>query len=300
MTEPNGVYLSLKLAVKLFGRPLEALGPEELRRVGTVAARQLEIETLIMTTPQAAQVILPQSSIDASLMEIRGRYGSDEDYHADLDRVGLDARSLRQAIERGLVVEAVLEKVAADSAQVSETEVEIFWFMNKERFRCAETRVLRHILVTINDDLAGNERRSARDKIDAIRARLLKDPLRFEEQALKHSECPTAMNGGLLGNVPRAKLYPELEAVAFALAENSLSAAVESELGYHLIYCEGIHPERLLKFGEAKKTIRGILEKQRRILCQKSWIKSLRVAAPPEGGTGDDPPQQSAAPGRAA
>ncbi len=280
MNEQGSRYLSLKLAVSLFGRPFEALRPDELKRVATVAARQLEIETLIMTTAQAAQVMLPESSIDAGLREIRKRYKSEEDYLADLERVGLDPAGLRQAIARGLVVDAVLEKVAvessADEAMVSETDVEIFWLINKGRFRCAETRELRHILITINDDLAGSERQAVRDKIAAIRARLVNNPLRFAEQALKHSECPTAMNGGLLGRVARGKLYPELEAVAFALAENELSEAVESELGYHLIQCVAIHPERQLHFAEAQASIRESLEQQRRSQCQKAWIKALR------------------------
>lgn len=276
MNEPDSVYLSLKLAAQLFGKPLEALAADERRRVGTVAIAQHRIETLILATPEAARVVLPETSIAASLKEIRARYASDEDYHADLERIGLDVISLRQAVERDMVVEAVLEKVGARAAAVSATEVEIFWFMHKERFRRAETRVLRHILVTINEQLAGNERQAARARIDAIRARLRKNPERFAEQALKHSECPTAMNGGLLGSVPRGQLYPELEAAAFALDEASLSEVVESELGYHLLYCETIEAQRQLSFEEASKTIRAHLEQQRRGICQKSWVNALR------------------------
>ncbi|MBK7954464.1 MAG: peptidylprolyl isomerase [Candidatus Accumulibacter sp.] len=67
--------------------------------------------------------------------------------------------------------------------------------------------MLRHILVTIHEQLADNQRQPARDRIEAIRSRLLKEPQRFAEQALKHSECPTAINGGLLGSVPRGQLY---------------------------------------------------------------------------------------------
>ena len=279
MAEAGSVYLTLKLAAKLFEKPLEALAADELRRVRTVVARQHEIETLILTTPEAASVMLPEASVDASLGEIRGRYASDEGYDADLDRIGLDAASLRRAVERDMVVEAVLERVAARSAAVSETEVEIFWLIHKDRFRYAEMRVLRHILITINEGLAGSERRAARDRIDAIRARLLKRPERFGEQALKHSECPTAMNGGLLGKVPRGQLYPELDAVAFALAGSSLSEPVESELGYHLLYCEAIDPARPIPFEEARNNIRERLEQQRRGLCQKSWINALRRQA---------------------
>lgn len=276
MDEPHGIYLTLKLAAKLYSKPLEVLADDELRRVKTVAAKQHEIETLILTTPEAASVMLPEASIEASLMEIRERYASDDDFSADLRRIGLDAPSLRQAVERDMVVEAVLERIATRSATVSDTEVEIFWFMHMDRFRRAETRVLRHILVTINEQLAGNERPAAQARIDAIHARLSKSPERFAEQALKHSECPTAMNGGLLGTVPRGQLYPELEAVAFSLAEASLSEPVESELGFHLIQCETINPERQSQLDEVRTSIREHLEQQRRSMCQKSWINSLR------------------------
>ncbi|MDP1611826.1 MAG: nitrogen fixation protein NifM [Sulfuritalea sp.] len=279
MNEAGGVYLTLKLAARLFAKPLEALAADELQRVRSVATRQLELEALILATPEAARVMLPEASIAASLQEIRGRYAGDEDYHADLDRIGLDAAALRQAVERDMRVEAVLEKVGARAAAVSDTEVEIFWFMHQQRFRRAETRVLRHILITINETLPGNERDAARSRIEAIRARLLKSPERFAEQALKHSECPTAMNGGLLGTVPRGQLYPELEAVAFAMAGNTLSAPVESELGYHLIHCETINPERQSQLAEVRQTIRDHLEQQRRGTCQKSWINSLRRQA---------------------
>jgi nitrogen fixation protein NifM len=138
---------------------------------------------------------------------------------------------------------------------------------------------MRHILITINDALAGSERHVALEKITAIRQRLQKEPQRFAEQALKHSECPTAMNGGLLGNVPRGQLYPQLESAAFALAEGGLSEVLESELGYHLIWCEAIQPERQSAIEEARKNIRDHLEQQRRSMCQKSWINGLRQAA---------------------
>ncbi|MDZ4253522.1 MAG: nitrogen fixation protein NifM [Sulfuritalea sp.] len=280
MNEPGGVYLTLKIAAQLFAKPFEALAADELRRVSNVAMRQQEIETLILAAPEAAGVTLPEASIAAGLEEIRGRYASEADYHADLDRVGLDVAALRQAVLRDMRVEALLEKVGARAPAVSATEVEIFWFMHQERFRRAETRVLRHILITISEQLAGNERDAARGTIEAIRARLLKNPERFAEQALKHSECPTAMNGGLLGNVPRGQLYPELEAAAFALPAAALSEPVESELGWHLILCETINAERQSQLAEVRQTIRDHLQQQRRSICQKSWINSLRRKPP--------------------
>jgi peptidyl-prolyl cis-trans isomerase C len=85
--------------------------------------------------------------------------------------------------------------------------------------------------------------------------------------------------------VPRGQLYPELDAAAFALDEASLSEVVESELGYHLICCERIHPERLLSFAEARPTIRERLEQDQHGRCQKAWIEALR-----RPGMGATPP----------
>jgi len=274
MPEANS-YLTLKLARELFRKPPEALAPDERQRVARVAARQLKIEQRILATPQAAQVVLPLSSVAQALDEIRSRYASDEDYVADLAKQNLDPDGLRAAIERDLRVEAVLERVASLAATVSDTDIEIFYLMNRHRFRRPERRTLRHILVTINDSLDGSERAAASAKIEAIRARIEKSPERFAEQALKHSECPTAMNGGLLGTVTRGQLFAELEPTAFALGLGRLSAAVESPLGFHLLRCDAIEAESELPLARVEEKIRGLLEDSRRRAAQKDWIAGL-------------------------
>ncbi len=268
-------YLLLRAAQELYGRTPAALADDERRRAVAVARRQMAIETRILEAPEAAGVALPDVALDQSLSEIRGRYGSDAEFHADLARNGLGEAELADAIRRQLIVEAVLERVAGRSARVADTDVEIFYLMHRERFRRPERRTLRQILVTINDALPGSGRASARAKIDAIRARLSKSPERFAEQALKHSECPSALAGGELGAVPRGKLFPELESTAFALPVGALSDVVESPLGFHLLRCDAIDPERILRLDEVRETIRTHLLESRRRLCQKSWIAGL-------------------------
>jgi peptidyl-prolyl cis-trans isomerase C len=272
-------YRELKLATRPFGKSPEALEPAERQRVRLAADRQREIEALILATPDAAQVQVPEPSIDNALREIRTRYDNEDDFQHAVATAGLDVEALRAEITRDLRVEAVLDRVASRAATVSETEVEIFWFMHRERFRRPETRTLRHILVTINDTLAGSERAAALARIEGIAARLQKSPERFAEQALKHSECPTAMNGGLLGTLPRGKLYPELDVAAFELPADGLSDIVETELGFHLVQCDAIQPASTLDLAEAAPQIRDHLEQQRRGLCQKSWINALRRQA---------------------
>jgi nitrogen fixation protein NifM len=272
---PDSSYLSLKLAHELYRKSPEALDAGERNRVASVAARQQEIERRILATPNAALVVLPPTSIDACLKDIRDRYAEEADFEADLAHAGLTVDALREAVERDLVVEGVLERVAAGATPVSETDVEIFYLQHRARFVRPEMRALRHILVTINEAMAGSEREAALEKITAIRQRLVKEPERFMEQALKHSECPTAMNGGLIGKVPRGKLYPEIEAAAFALDAGELSSPVESPLGFHLVLCEAVHDEALLPLAEAAGKIRAHMMEQRRAAVQKDWIAGL-------------------------
>lgn len=282
MNTHASAYLTLKLAQQLYQKNPDILEPEERKRVDAVASKQRQLEALILATPEAAQVALPESSVKSSLAEIRKRYPNDDDFHADLDRIGLTEASLKEAVQRDLTVEAVLDKVATRAAKVSDTEVEIFYFMHKERFTRPASRTLRHILITVNPDYKENDREAALARLREIRKRLLKEPKRFEEQVLKHSECPTAMNGGLLGNVTPGQLYAELEPAAFALQAGELSEVVESPVGFHLIRCDAINEVSSMPLQEARERVYKHLMEQRQRICQKAWINSLQRPAEAE------------------
>lgn len=268
-------YLTLKLAQELFKKLPSSLDPEERSRVEQVARRQLKIEQLILATQEAASVILPASSLQRAEAEIRGRYESDAEFVTDLERSNLDRASLAQAIERELKVEAVLERIARQSVEVSDTDVELYYLLHRDRFRRPENRTLRHILITINEDLPGSDRATALARIEEICTRLKKSPTRFGEQALKHSECPTAMNGGQLGTMRRGQLYPELEEIAFVLAPGVVSDVVESPLGFHVLQCVSVEASCELPFAAVREKIRERITESRRQSVQKAWIAGL-------------------------
>ena len=274
MPESNS-YLTLKLSQELFCKTPAMLEPVERQRVDSVATRQRMIEQRVFSTVEAAQVVLPASSLAQALEEIRSRYGDDDEFIADLESSGLDGGALAVAVERDLRFDAILDRVASRIGDVTDTDIEIFYLMHREKFRKPENRTLRHILVTINESLNGNDRASARRKIDNVRARLLKSPERFAELAIKYSECTTAMDGGLIGAVERGQLFPELERVAFALDAGELSRVVESPVGFHLIHCVSIEAECDQSLLSVQEKIRNHLIESRRRAAQKEWIAAL-------------------------
>ena len=268
-------YLRLKLSQELYRKPPSMLEPVEKQRVDSVAARQRSIEQRILSSAEAAQVVLPASSLSQALAEVRARYGSDEEFLADIESSGLDHEGLMSAIERDLKFDAILDGVASRVADVSETDIEIFYLMHRDKFCRPENRTLRHVLVTINESLRGNDRASARRKIDNVRARLLKSPQRFAELAMRYSECTTAMNGGLLGVVEKGQLFPELEKAAFALNVDELSRVIESPVGFHVIHCVAVESESEQPLSAVREKIRTHLIESRRRAAQKEWIATL-------------------------
>ncbi len=273
--DPGTAYLALKAAQKLYGKSPAALEAGETERVQSMAQKQYQLETRILATPEARDAMVPPATLDAALQEIRGRYANEDEFDEDLVRNGLDVRSFSEALERELKVEAILEKVGARAEKVSDTDVELYYQYHPDQFRRPETRLARHILVTINESIPETTREAARQRIEEIAARLHKEPQRFEEQALKHSECPTALEGGKLGDLPRGKLFPELDASLFAMQAGEVSGVLESELGFHILCCEAITPASVLGLEQARPHIRKVLVQKRKRSMQQVWMKEL-------------------------
>jgi nitrogen fixation protein NifM len=275
INELGVAYLALKAAHKLYGKAPSVLQTAELAHVQSLAQHQRDLEARVLVAPEARDVVVPEATLEAAMSEIRGRYAGEDDFIEDLACNGLDETSFAAAMERELKVEAILEKVGTRAAAVSEVDVELYYLCHPDQFRRPETRVVRHILLTINEDFAENTRVTAFARMLAIATRLKKEPERFEEQALKHSECPTALQGGALGDLPRGKLYSELDEVLFNLSVKGISGVVESPLGFHILRCDAITEAGVLSQELASQHIQKLLEQKRRRVCQKAWVKQL-------------------------
>ncbi len=262
-------YLELKLAHELFKKAPGTLSEAEQARLGEVANKHARLEQRILASAAAAQVVVPAPSIATRLEEIRQRYASPDDMAADLERNGLDADKLGAAIERDLRIEAVLDKVASAVAPVTDIDAEIYYRLHPEAFDRPEARRLRHILITFSNPV---EKAVARSTLETLRS-TGKNSENFSQAALRHSQCPTAMDGGKLGTLKRQQLFPELEPAAFELAVDEVSAVLESPMGLHIVRCDEILPFGMMPFAEACPRIIEKLTEKRRREAQRDWIK---------------------------
>jgi len=214
--------------------------------------------------------------VDASFSEVMSRYADQSAFEADLLSNGLSKELLRQALHRELVFDSVMQRVAVKSLAVSQIDARLYYEFHVDKFLVPEQRTARQILLTINDDFVENHRQVAQSRIGKIAEKLRRSPNLFADQARKHSECPTALEGGKLGSVRRGQLFPQLDSALFSMSEGSVSDVLETEVGFHLLWCEKIIPARAIPFSKAEPRIRVLLEERNRRNCQKAFISQLR------------------------
>lgn len=269
-------YHLLRVATEHFQTPPSGLTPEQHRQAERQARQTFALESLVLSSPEARDTLIPEQRLEDSLREIRQRYADEEAFLGDLAENHLDEPTLRQALRRELIFDAVMQRVGAGGETITEVDERLFYEFHQDRFTTPERRTVRHILVTINDDFAENRRDAALARIERIAAELARQPDGFGALARQHSECPTAMEEGRLGSVTRGTLFPTLDAALFTLQAGEVSAILESELGFHLLWCEAVAPSVCVTFEQARPKIHAALDARQRHERQKEWIARLR------------------------
>lgn len=119
---------------------------------------------------------------------------------------------------------------------VPDEQLRLYYQANKDQFDRVEVRVS-HVMVRLGPSATAIERAAAREKLQAVRNEIAAGRLDFAAAARKHSQCPSASDGGDLGFILRKGMLAD-EAfckAAFALKVGELSNVVETEFGVHLI-----------------------------------------------------------------
>lgn len=267
-------YLEFCLAQTRHQQALGALPPELRDAIHAEALRQWRLEERILGTPQAQALQVDAAAVSEAVATLCARYPDQESWRADLLANGLNETLLAAALERELRVESVLAEISRQAPTVTVQDAEGFYQAHRERFFLPEAYQARHILITIQEDSMENSAAAAQARAAEIAARLAQAPERFADEALRHSECPTALQGGGLGWVQRGQLYPELDAVLFSMVPEEIRIA-QSPLGLHVLYCEAIRVAGVQPFDAIADKLMASLQTQQVKKLRMAWIKTL-------------------------
>ena len=182
-----------------------------------------------------------------------------------------------EAIET--VLEAEIDVPAADEAACRE------WYdTHPEAIRAPDLLEASHILFAAPpDDPAA--RATALAEAKAALAEIEREPAKFEAIARARSACPSAANGGALGQIGRGDTVPEFETYLFALDDGELCAApIPSRYGYHIAKLVHRAEGRPLPYSVARTFIARRIEDRRYREALSIYLRDLAVRAGIEPG----------------
>ncbi|MCZ4273520.1 peptidylprolyl isomerase [Maritalea porphyrae] len=177
-----------------------------------------------------------------------------------------DAQGRRETDEDAKVRQLLEQEV--DVPRAGEEECQRYFDQHQDKFSSDTIYEARHILLAgaLEDPVA---RRKGMVKAGQIIESLNKAPDRFGEFAREFSQCPSAKEGGNLGQLTKGQTVPEFETVLFELEEGQMSPTpVPTPFGYHIIQLDRIIEGRQLPFDHVKSKIAAFLE-------ASSWSRAV-------------------------
>lgn len=182
-----------------------------------------------------------------------------------------------EAIMRGLIEREVMVPEPDDAT------CRRFYENNQSRFRSPDIYEASHILfAALPADREVYER--ARAAAAAALAELHERPERFAELAKAHSNCPSAEQGGNLGQITTGQTTPEFEQALFALAPGELCAEpVATRYGFHVVRLERKHAGRALPYKLVSGRIADYLRDSVQRRAGAQYVARLISAARIEG-----------------
>lgn len=125
-----------------------------------------------------------------------------------------------------------------DATEVEEDELRMRYEARIDQYRSPEERRASHILVRLEDGASDAAIRAAREKAEALLARI-RSGEDFATLATSESDdTGSAASGGDLGYFSRGMMVASFEDVAFALEAGQVSELVRSPFGFHIIRLE--------------------------------------------------------------
>ncbi len=86
-----------------------------------------------------------------------------------------------------------------------------------------------------NESIGGDPKKEAREKLEAIRQRVLNGESMAVLATLYTQDLGSAKTGGVYYNVARGQFVPEFEAAAFNLTPGGISEVFETQYGFHFV-----------------------------------------------------------------
>jgi parvulin-like peptidyl-prolyl isomerase len=219
------------------------------------------------------------AEVDKKVEELRAIFDRDDQFRMKLEGDGFTEESFRRHVDRMAAAKIYLDRVRADSADVSDGELERFYAENEDRLTLPARVRVRHILLKWKPMGTQNDRAAIREQMQPIleRARSGED---FTALVAEFSEdFATKSNGGDTGFFGPGEMVPEFEQAAYTLEVGEVSDPVNTVFGVHILKLEERQEPRLLPLDEVREQLRDYVREEKMGAAVDAKIDELRAAA---------------------
>jgi parvulin-like peptidyl-prolyl isomerase len=232
---------------------------------------------LLYQAASAAGIDVPVEELDHRLDVARSQFSSEDEFEEYLARSGTDPGALRARELRRLTIEHYCRTVS-DVPLPDDEAVRGIYEGQKERYRTREKVRVAHLLVRVRPDDPPEARERARERIEqAHRRSSAGEP--FADLVREYSDSPTAASGGDLGYLPRGRMLPEFERVAFDTPTGQVSPVFETPIGFNLVQVIDREEAAPLPFEQVKAGLILGLVRQRQDRALQAHVRQLRDRA---------------------
>ena len=209
-------------------------------------------------------VKITDAQIQKKVDDVKKQYfgGDQKKFEAGLKAQSYTLEALREDARAQLVSEGIYKDITGD-VKVSDAEAQQYYDDNIARYKVAESREVRHILV------------KTKDEADTLHDQLV-NGASFATLAKEKSLDPGSKDQGGKLTVSKGQTVEAFDKAAFSLDTNEISDPVKTQYGYHIIQpLTDVKPGRVTPFTQVRSQIKSQLLQQKKGDAVSEWVSGV-------------------------
>jgi peptidyl-prolyl cis-trans isomerase C len=188
----------------------------------------------------------------------------------------------RRETEEEARIRALLEQEVS-SPVPGEEELQRYYANHRKAFRTSDLYEVAHILIGMRES-GPVALQAARARAEGILREVEATPARFAALAETHSDCPSRVMGGNLGQISSGQTVPEFEIMLPQLPVGpDRFSIVESRYGFHIVSVHRRIDGRDFSYEQAKARIAHFLKARAQAIAARHYVQKLAGRATIEG-----------------
>lgn len=267
-----------------YGSQFENMPPEQRAliepQLQQMVVNDLVQRTLMSNAATKEGLKAEEADIEEALEMIKTRIPEGETLESFTKAAGISVDRIRDQIATETKLRKLYEKVTADVAAPAEAEVKKYFEEHPAEFEQEASIDAAHILIATNEStdpaVLASKEKIAKELREEI---VSKKGENFAEMAKLHSDCPSKLQGGDLGEFQKGQMVPEFEKAAFAQEIGVIGDVVKTDFGYHIIKVNDRKEAKTLTYDEVKEKLSGNLFEQAKGEKMQAYVADLQKNA---------------------